>query len=968
MIITKVLTDTVMSVDVCDAENILIQNIGDSTVYASMINTVVPGNNGVLTIPAGAQVTIQGVCKFKRAGGKYNWRGKLYFKGPGTVQCISTDTVNFRGPQKGGGGSSDAAAIARIDNALINYNCIKFTNLKDAKGGGEVTFTWADDVTCNVSGTTTAQRFCNYTYSPNSLPKGMVAGDKIYVHFTSTDKNIRLRALFYTNGTLGGSVYFDESGVLNIPATATGIVIRINVAPNVTVDGSCTVDILSARTNKELEAAIGSSSSIYPKTGKYVAFGDSLTWGAVWGPTPGVHYTQASDKYRIPTRIAVATGFESNFDNQGSSGAGYVKVGSAGDTITGNVLAYDYTDVSLITVMGGANDKSTIGLGTASATANDGTICGALKAIIDFVKTNVTKATLVIIQPTPSGSNSIDDIWNGVEGGGWSLNDFDREVSKLCQAEHVVYVNWWESNYCNNWKLHSGGYNMSTGPNYSHPKEEADYAIIGDFIGGKIAASTVEKKHVLESMLNEKYIQPLSAQSAYNCSNLLPTVLPNKTYPELSFDFNDGVYHVYGTPTTATRFVEIDGGTATIPSWFISGRKVYIKFTSNTPLFLGLRYFSTAKPNGDWFMQVKQNTVFTVPDTSQYTGFAFRLQIPKQAAGYSIDEYVSIAILDSMSNTELSERVEAITPPTKTYPPLFTLIDDDGDKHFLSDIVPIIEEKQAPIASAVSWHFLSQGEGYTADTDTPSPTGKKPRWMDWEQVEEAYGRGAEILNHTYRHLAGSVASQKTVTDLSYTYGRMKNRIDMHGMSGSDIIVFSSSSGNYENAQKAATYVGKAAIKIGGNVANTPDSNIYALSRYRIDYASTEGGTDWDYEAMKTWVDNCAVNGGWMIGMFHTSNEIYRHAVAVDESGNAKYDSDGNLLVLYYASGSSGATTELPIGQSTNLTRVFGDDGGVTLTVGKVLYVPMLKNIIDYAREKGVTVCTAAYALKTYYGV
>lgn len=105
MIITKVLTDNVMSVDVYDAENILIQNIGDSAVYASTINTVVPGNDGVLAIPAGGQVTIQGACKFKCVGGRYNWRGKIYFKGPGTVQCISTDVVNFRGPQKGGGSS-----------------------------------------------------------------------------------------------------------------------------------------------------------------------------------------------------------------------------------------------------------------------------------------------------------------------------------------------------------------------------------------------------------------------------------------------------------------------------------------------------------------------------------------------------------------------------------------------------------------------------------------------------------------------------------------------------------------------------------------------------------------------------------------------------------------------------------------------------------------------------------------------
>lgn len=114
MIITKVLTDNVMSVDVYDAENILIQNIGDSVVYASTINTVVPGNDGVLAIPAGGQVTIQGACKFKRVGGKYNWRGKIYFKGPGTVQCISTDAVNFRGSQKGGDVSYASQTVAGV--------------------------------------------------------------------------------------------------------------------------------------------------------------------------------------------------------------------------------------------------------------------------------------------------------------------------------------------------------------------------------------------------------------------------------------------------------------------------------------------------------------------------------------------------------------------------------------------------------------------------------------------------------------------------------------------------------------------------------------------------------------------------------------------------------------------------------------------------------------------------------------
>lgn len=940
-----------------------------------------------------------------------------------------------------------------IDQNLKRYNCFSLVNEKDAKGGNEITFTWSDNFNCVVAGTTTkAARFCNLVFNLNELPAGIKAGGKLYLTYTSTDPNVSIRCLFYKNGTMTGSEYYSESGVINIPDDITGIVIRVNVMPNKTVNGSIYVDIVTTKTNEELVEDIEKTNELalisrdvlptntdvnsvtnngvwlidsrytytnlpanetsgfltsittagwtyqeysafssvnvykrrgkgeswsdwkmltqktYPTSGKYVAFGDSLTWGAVWGPTPGVHYTQADEDYRIPTRIALAVGMESNFENKGSSGAGYVKVGSAGDTITGNVAEYDFTGVSLITVMGGANDKSHINLGTSDATADDGTICGAIKSIIDHVKTYAPKAKLVIIQPTPSGSNSINDIWNGKEAGGWSLNDFDREVSVLCYNNHVGYVNWWESIYCDNWKTHSGGYNMSTGPNYSHPKIAKDYAIIGDFIGGKVSACISDKSGILLNDIKTNYIEPINRQNRFNCTNLLPTTLPNKEYNELKFEYVDGMYHVYGTPTASTRFVEIDGSVSTTPSWFVPGRKVYIKFSTKTALFLGIRYFTDEKPSGDWLIQVKEDTSFIIPDVSQYVGVALRLQIPKQPSGTTIDEYVTIGVLDSMSNDELTRRVEELTPPKKTYPPLFTLIDDDGDKHFLSDIVPIIEEKQVPIASAVSWHFLSQGEGYTADTDTPSPTGKKPRWMDWEQVEEAYGRGAEILNHTYRHLAGSVASQKTVTDLSYNYGRMKNRLNIHGINGSDIIVFSSSSGNYENAQQAASYVGKAAIKIGGNIPNTPDSNIYALSRYRIDYASTEGGTDWDYNAMKTWVDNCATNGGWMIGMFHTSNEIYRHAVAVDESGNAKYDGEGKLLVLYYTSGESGATVELPIGQTTNLNRVFGDDGGVTLTVGKVLYVPMLRNIIDYAKEKGVTICTAEYALKTYYGV
>lgn len=224
----------------------------------------------------------------------------------------------------------------------------------------------------------------------------------------------------------------------------------------------------------------------YAASKKYVAFGDSLTWGSVWSSDSTTPLFQAGVKYRIPTRIALATGLINNFVNEGVGGTGYIHQ-SGGQTITSKILNYDLTNVQLVTVMGGANDTTdSVLLGTSASSANDGTICGAIKSIIDYIKSSYSKTQLVVIQPSPF-ANSVDQ-WNHTYPGGWSLNDFDREVSALCHNNHVGYVNWWESLYCDTWASHSGGYSSGIGPNYSHPKVEGDYALLGDFIGGKVSA------------------------------------------------------------------------------------------------------------------------------------------------------------------------------------------------------------------------------------------------------------------------------------------------------------------------------------------------------------------------------------------------------------------------------------------------------------------------------------------------
>lgn len=390
--------------------------------------------------------------------------------------------------------------------------------------------------------------------------------------------------------------------------------------------------------------------------------------------------------------------------------------------------------------------------------------------------------------------------------------------------------------------------------------------------------------------------------------------------------------------------------------------------------------------------------------------------------------------------------------------PLLTIIDDDGNKHFLTDIVPLIEDEEVPIASAV----------------VTTKVGADAWHMSWSDVETANGKGAEILNHTYNHHAGSDIPSLDASTITHEFQMAKNIFTQKGYPSCDIVVYSSSSGNYEKVRDCAEEVFKCGIKIGGMEVNTQASDKFALSRYRIDYASTEGGTDWDLDAMKEWVDNCAENGGWMIWMFHTSNAdsgdyCYTRRIALDGNGDPIYDQSTGLPVpmdsaechpqpgdwsiggISSADGSANdsgfliRTDYMPIeddfeyqftgvlkgdGETTNRVHInyyydanktylgrsdtvitegakyvrftygfttssgirvenYGQsklesewsakivghpvydkwqDGNSYPHMGSELYVPMLKEAIQYAKTKGVRIVTAHYALKKYFGI
>ncbi|MBQ0088986.1 MAG: SGNH/GDSL hydrolase family protein [Prevotellaceae bacterium] len=210
---------------------------------------------------------------------------------------------------------------------------------------------------------------------------------------------------------------------------------------------------------------------------KYLAFGDSLTFGALWNDaTPTI--TQASYGSRIPDRIANAVNCK-EYVNYGVGGMGFVQKSTSNpDTILDHMKKQNIKDASLITVMAGRNDGN-IQLGTKDSVEADGTICGALKEVINYIRNQNKTCQIVIIQTTPNTSSN--NPFGARSNVGWTLNDVDREFSEICKTMNVGYASWYGCSLLSSWSDLSGG-----GGNYSHMRTDEGYEQMGNFIAGQV--------------------------------------------------------------------------------------------------------------------------------------------------------------------------------------------------------------------------------------------------------------------------------------------------------------------------------------------------------------------------------------------------------------------------------------------------------------------------------------------------
>ena len=215
----------------------------------------------------------------------------------------------------------------------------------------------------------------------------------------------------------------------------------------------------------------------------YFAFGDSLTYGAKWvvaDNDQGYEVIQVAKEYQIPTRIAHAIGSEGNFTNKGVGGSYFV--GTGNNKIINHIRNTDMTGAKLITIAGGRNDSANP-LGSVSSVSGDGTICGAVREIIEYLQTTYPKTQIVWIGVTPNpGSADNSKVFTFVTAGGWSLNTYDEAVSAVCAEYCVPYLNWKLCSYMMHWADFTGA-----GGNYAHPNNDESYLQMGNYMAGKVS-------------------------------------------------------------------------------------------------------------------------------------------------------------------------------------------------------------------------------------------------------------------------------------------------------------------------------------------------------------------------------------------------------------------------------------------------------------------------------------------------
>ena len=314
-----------------------------------------------------------------------------------------------------------------------------------------------------------------------------------------------------------------------------------------------------------------------------------------------------------------------------------------------------------------------------------------------------------------------------------------------------------------------------------------------------------------------------------------------------------------------------------IPIIVNQGEKYSFETAINTTT-LGFYYDSNGKLVSPCF--TIGEGVITIPNGVYYMYISYR-------SGKSID----VSYAETFKMYQIMENNTQLPMDEK----LLTIIDDDSNIRYYTDIYPIAKDKKVSISSAVIVGNI----------------GKNNNWMTWDNINDAYCNGMEMLCHTYSHpLTTDQGWPYNLDFFEEDYRKACNILKTYGIIP-NLLVFSGSSGRYDICQEAckrASFDG--AFLAGDNKITFGDTDRYKIPRFRI---GNDSNYHWELPLLKGMINKLSSSGGWMVWMMHTSSQ--KGWVEGTEKGSSAY---------------------------------------------------MLGEIIDYARANNIKIVTADYGFKKTY--
>lgn len=346
------------------------------------------------------------------------------------------------------------------------------------------------------------------------------------------------------------------------------------------------------------------------------------------------------------------------------------------------------------------------------------------------------------------------------------------------------------------------------------------------------------------------------------CPNMASTIVSNGvTYTPV-----DGGILVNGK-ATSTSYGNIFISKNSLPKGFTAGRTY--KFVFNGYISRLVLHVRWCNKDGDWSYLYNgyKDTYITIPPKA----IGLQIRVCVNTGFEFINSKIHIFAYDANSIIVRSAMIHHDCKP------MISIIYDDGEQEFYDYILPIIRNKNVPIATAIITEYIGT-RGV----------------MDYNEIKECYENGAEILCHAVNHTENEW-NEMGINGVSSIYRKTYHKLNANVCNVPSVFVYSGKSHTYpvccDSVQKEfKCAIAAAASSVSGAIINKKND----IFRYHIERSYSDGAS---VENMKAWIDELELEGtGWVIFMRHNT----RARASMGISDTAEQDVSKLSEVIDYA--------------------------------------------------------------------